>query len=58
MSASGSIPCILFWTVIGVKMLRRQLEAEADSPTDIDQSNFRELLRVAAEKGLIDDVEA
>ena len=55
---AGVIQNFEFVYEIGVKMLRRQLEAEADSPTDVDQSSFRELLRVAAEKGLIDDVEA
>lgn len=43
---------------LSVKMLRRQLEKEASSPSEIDQSDFRDLLRTAAEKGLVADVEA
>ncbi len=55
---AGVIQNFEFVYEIGIKMLRRQLEAEADSPAEIDQSSFRELLRLGAEKGLIDDVEA
>lgn len=40
------------------KMLRRQIEAEAASPAEVDAFNFRDVLRVGAEKGLIADVEA
>lgn len=43
---------------LSVKMLRRQLEKEASSPSEIDQSDFRDLLRTAAEKGLVVEVEA
>lgn len=39
------------------KMLKRQIEAEAASPTTIDQLSFRDLLREAAEKGFIDNPE-
>ncbi len=42
----------------GIKMLRREMEKSAASPTEVDFSNFRDLLRSAAEKGLIADVEA
>lgn len=41
-----------------IKMLRREMEKNAASPTEVDFSNFRDLLRTAAEKGLIADVEA
>lgn len=41
-----------------IKMLRREMEKSAASPTEVDFSNFRDLLRSAAEKGLIADVEA
>ena len=43
---------------LGFKMLRRQIEAEAASPDEVDTFNFRDVLRVGAEKGLITDVEA
>lgn len=55
---AGVIQNFEFVYEISMKMLRRQLELEADSPIDVDQASFRELLRIAAEKGLIDDVEA
>ena len=42
---------------IGFKMIRRQIEAEAASPDEVDESSFRDVMRVAAEKGLIADVE-
>ena len=43
---------ILCW-----KMLKRQMELESPSPAIIDSLNFRDLLREAAEKGLIDNIE-
>jgi nucleotidyltransferase substrate binding protein (TIGR01987 family) len=43
---------------LGFKILRRQIEAEAASPDEVDTFNFRDVLRVGAEKGLIADVEA
>jgi len=55
---AGVIQNFEFVYEISVKMIRRQLELEADSPTEIDQASFRDVLRIAAEKGLIADVEA
>lgn len=55
---AGVIQNFEFVYELGVKMIRRQLEAEAASPTDVDEASFRDLLRTAAEKGLIEDVEA
>ena len=55
---AGVIQNFEFVYEIGVKMLRRQLELESDSPGDVDQASFRELLRLGAEKGMIDDVDA
>lgn len=43
---------------LGMKMLRRQIEAESATPGETDQLGFRDLLRVGAEKGLIGDVDA
>ncbi|MHB8264227.1 MAG: nucleotidyltransferase substrate binding protein [Acidimicrobiales bacterium] len=43
---------------ISVKMIRRRIELDAASPTEVDFNNFRDLLRQAAEVGLIADVEA
>lgn len=55
---AGIIKNFEFVYEIGVKMLRRQLEAESDSPEEVDETNFREMLRTAGEKGLVADVEA
>jgi len=55
---AGIIQNFEFVYEISVKMIRRQIEAEADIPQDIDRMNFRDMLRVAAETGLIDDVVA
>jgi nucleotidyltransferase substrate binding protein (TIGR01987 family) len=41
-----------------MKMLRRELEKSAASPTEVDFDSFRDLLRTAAEKGLIANIEA
>lgn len=38
-----------------VKSLRRQLEAMADSPAEIDALGFRDMIRAGAEKGFISD---
>lgn len=55
---SGVIKNFEFVYEIGIKMVRRQIELESASPTEVDESNFREVLRVAGGKGLIADVEA
>jgi nucleotidyltransferase substrate binding protein (TIGR01987 family) len=41
-----------------IKMLRREMERSAASPTEVDFDSFRDLLRTAAEKGLIANVDA
>ncbi|TPW11884.1 MAG: nucleotidyltransferase [Halothiobacillaceae bacterium] len=55
---AGVIQNFEFVYEISIKMLRRRLELDAASPSEVDQDNFRDLLRSAAEKGLIADVEA
>jgi nucleotidyltransferase substrate binding protein (TIGR01987 family) len=55
---AGVIQNFEFVYEISIKMLRRRLEIDAASPSEVDQDNFRDLLRSAAEKGLIADVEA
>ena len=55
---AGVIQKFEFVYEISIKMIRRQLEIEADSASEIDQASFRDVLRIAAEKGLIADVEA
>lgn len=43
---------------LSYKMLRRYLEVTSPSPASIDQADFRELLRMGGEAGLIEDVAA
>ena len=55
---SGVVKNFEFVYEISVKMLKRMIELESSSPTEVDEGNFRDLLRTAGEKGLISDVEA
>lgn len=55
---AGVIQNFEFVYEISIKMIKRQIEAESASPTEVDETNFRDVLRVAAEKGLIADIEA
>ena len=55
---AGEIKNFAFFYELGMKMLRRQIEAESATPGETDQLGCRDLLRVGAEKGLIGDVEA
>jgi nucleotidyltransferase substrate binding protein (TIGR01987 family) len=58
MLIAGVIQHFEFVYELSVKMIRRQMELDSDSPDEVDQTNFRDMLRIAGEKGLIDDVEA
>ncbi len=40
------------------KMLKRQLESDLPSPSDIDTWSYRKMFRTAGERGLVSDVEA
>lgn len=40
---------------LSIRMLRRKLEEISDHAEAIDQASFRELIRIAAEKGLLDN---
>ena len=40
------------------KMLKRQLELELPNPTEVDGYSYRQLFRIGAERGLVQDVEA
>jgi nucleotidyltransferase substrate binding protein (TIGR01987 family) len=55
---AGVIKNFEFVYEISIKMIRRRLELGEDNPGDVDKMEFRDLLRSAAEKGLIADVEA
>ena len=54
---AGVIQNFEFVYEISFKMMKRQIEEESASPNEVDESNFRDVLRVAAEKGLVADVE-
>lgn len=41
-----------------VKSMRRQLETMADSPASVDELGFKDMVRTAAERGLIADPKA
>ena len=43
---------------LSFKMLRRQLEVESEVADEIDHMPFRDILRLAAEKGFIHNVDA
>ncbi len=55
---AGVIQNFEFVYEISTKMIKRQIEIESASPEEVDESNFRNVLRIAAENGLIADVEA
>ena len=55
---AGVIQNFEFVYELSIKMIRRQIEWDSDSPDEVDQTSFRDVLRIAAEKGLIADVEA
>jgi nucleotidyltransferase substrate binding protein (TIGR01987 family) len=55
---AGVIQNFEFVYELSIKMLRRQIEVESASPAEIDGISFKDILRIAGEKGLIADVEA
>jgi len=54
---AGVIQNFEFVYDISTKMMRRRLEMDALNPSEVDFANFRDVLRIAAEKGLIDNVQ-
>lgn len=55
---AGAIQNFEFVYELSIKMLKRQMEIDSSSPGEIDRVNFRDMLRMGGEKGLIEDVEA
>ncbi len=55
---AGVIQNFEFVYDLSIKMIRRRIELDAATPTEADFSDFRDLLRTAAERGLVADVEA
>ena len=55
---AGVVQNFEFVYELSIKMLKRRIEIDSSSPAEIDGASFRDLLRIAGEKGLIADVEA
>jgi nucleotidyltransferase substrate binding protein (TIGR01987 family) len=55
---AGVIQNFEFVYELSIKMIRRQIELGSDSPDEVDKADFRDMLRIAGETGLIYDVEA
>ena len=55
---AGAVQNFEFVYEIGIKMIRRQIEIESASPAELDGAGFKDILRMAGEKGLVADVEA
>jgi nucleotidyltransferase substrate binding protein (TIGR01987 family) len=53
---AASIQAFEFTYEVAYKMLKRQLEAMAGSPSDVDQMTFMQLVRAGFEAGLVLDV--
>jgi nucleotidyltransferase substrate binding protein (TIGR01987 family) len=55
---AGVIQNFEFVFEIGFKMIKRRLDLDSPSPGQIDSLNFRDILRIAGETGLVEDVSA
>ena len=55
---AGVIQNFEFVFEISFKMIKRRIELDSATPDEIDTLSFREVLRVAGEKGMVDDVTA
>ncbi|OOS00383.1 hypothetical protein B0186_05945 [Canicola haemoglobinophilus] len=55
---AGTIQKFEFVYELSIKMLKRQLKAMADFEDEIDQSDFRDVLRLSVKAGLINDIES
>lgn len=52
---NSAVQCFEFTYELCWKMLKRRLELDAPSPASLDSLNFRDLFRLGAEQGLIED---
>lgn len=55
---SGTVQSVEFVYELAVKSIRRSLEAYFENRGEIDGMTYRELIRTAAERGLLEDVPA
>ena len=55
---AGAIKNFEFVYELSIKMLKRQMEIESATPEEIDFTSYRGMLRTAAEKGLIQNIDA
>jgi nucleotidyltransferase substrate binding protein (TIGR01987 family) len=53
---SGAVQSVEFVYELSVKSIRRSLEMHFESQGEVDGMTYRELIRTAAERGLLDDV--
>lgn len=58
LARDGCIQRFEYTYELSVKSMRRQLEEMADSPGEIDALGYKDMLRVAVERGLIADAVA
>lgn len=54
---AACIQAFEFTYEVGFKMLRRRLELMSENPTAVDHMSFMQLIRTAAEAGLISDID-
>uniref|UniRef100_UPI002356DC02 HI0074 family nucleotidyltransferase substrate-binding subunit n=1 Tax=Actinobacillus porcinus TaxID=51048 RepID=UPI002356DC02 len=54
---AGAIQKFEFVYELGIKMLKRQLKKIASNDLDVDSAEFRDILRLAAQVGLIERFE-
>ena len=55
---AGVVQNFEFVYEVGVKMLRRRLTLDAANPGDVAALNFRDLVRLGGQAGLVEDVRA
>lgn len=55
---AGAIQKFEFVYELSIKMLKRQLKTMADFEDEIEQSDFRDILRSSAKAGLITDIDS
>ena len=53
---NSAIQCFEFTHELGFKMIKRQLEKMSPDPAAVDKMTYMDVIRSAAEAGLVDDV--